>query len=373
MAIQGRKIVVAKKGDLSEIKIILSRNQVRIIKELPLVNALVVEFPSLSEINLLTRGLTDEVSIEDDLDFELCWLYPWFMPFFPYMPPPQEIKGPSSPIAQRRVDWGIKRIGAPEVWDKLKERRVKVGIIDTGIYDKHPDLQDNIKECVSTLDDNSSYLDDNGHGTHVAGIIGANSGPGGMLGVNPYVDFYVVKAFNRKGSGKLSDIIEGLDWLVRRQVNIINMSFSTSETNSVLDQAIWQAYARGTILVAAAGNSGGENTIKYPAKYPEVIAVSATDSSDRLATFSSTGPEVDFCAPGVNIRSTWLWGAYQQKSGTSFAAPHLAGEVADLLNYYGPMSPRQVRDYLEAGAVQLEGLAPEQQGLGLVEIQRIIT
>ena len=88
---------------------------------------------------------------------------------------------------------------------------------------------------------------------------------------------------------------------------------------------------------------------------------------------SSTGPEVDFCAPGVNIRSTWLWGAYQQKSGTSFAAPHLAGEVADLLNYYGPMSPRQVRDYLEAGAVQLEGLAPEQQGLGLVEIQRIIT
>lgn len=371
MADHVRKIVVAKNGNLTEIKQLLYNNRVRIIKELPLVNALVVEFPGTSEINLLTRSNPEEISIEDDLDFKLCWLFPWFSPF-PTYSPPQEIKSPSSPQFQGRIDWGIKRIGAPEVWDKLRERRIKVGIIDTGILENHRDLRDNIKECVSTLDDNSSYLDDNGHGTHVAGIIGANRTPGGMVGVNPYVDFYVVKAFDKKGSGKLSDIIEGIDWLVRRQVNIINMSFSTTEANSVLDQAIWQAYARGTILVAAAGNTGGENTVKFPAKYPEVIAVSATDSSDRLASFSSTGPEVDFCAPGVDIKSTWLWGGYQVKSGTSFAAPHLAGEVADLLNYYGPMSPVQIRDYLIQGATQLQGLTPDQQGMGLVEIQKII-
>lgn len=367
-----RKIITVKSGDLKVLKkSLLIDNQARIIKELPLVNALVVEFPGTREVSFFTRSLNEEISVEDDLDFKLCWLFPWFLPFFPYSPP-QEVTKPNFPADQGRVDWGIKRIGAPEVWDKLKERRIKVGIIDTGIYDKHPDLQENIKESISTLDGISSYLDDNGHGTHVAGIIGANRANGGMVGVNPYVDFYVVKAFDSKGNGKLSDIIEGLDWLIRRQVNIINMSFSTSETNAVFDQAIREAYLRGTILVAAAGNAGGENSVKYPAKYPEVIAVSATDSNDRLANFSSTGPEVDFCAPGVDIKSTWVRGGYQVKSGTSFAAPHLAGEVADLLNYYGPMSPLQVRDFLEDGAVQLKGLNPQQQGIGLVEIHRIV-
>jgi len=368
-----RKIITAKHGDIKELRKLLWHSPVRVIKELPLVNAIVVEIPEGSEMSVLTRGLEEQINVEDDLEFKLCWLFPWFMPPTPNQSdlPAEETKLSFPLPVQRRADWGLRRIGAPEVWNKLKNRRVKVGIIDTGIVSNHPDLQGNFKEGISTLDDNSSYIDDNGHGTHVAGIIGANRSRG-MVGVNPYTDFYVVKAFDRRGSGKLSDIIEGIDWLIRRQVNVINMSFSTPDTNSLLERVIREAYLRGTILVAAAGNDGGTNSVKYPAKYDEVMAVTATDRDDHLADFSSSGPEVDFCAPGDNIRSTWLGGGYEVKSGTSFAAPHIVGEVADLLNYYGPMSPLQVRERLAEGAVQLKGLSPEQQGAGLVEIKKII-
>lgn len=372
MATKVRKIIAINSGDIKEIRRLLAKSEVEIIKELPLVNALLVELPATREIGLVVRGLEDQISIEEDLEFKLCFLFPWFMPPRPIYPP-QEMEKPSFPLPNKgRVDWGLRRIGAPTVWEKLKERRVRVGIIDTGITDTHPDLQANIKECTSTLDGNSSFLDDNGHGTHVAGTIGARSTRGGMVGINPYTDFYIVKAFDRQGSAKLSDIIEGIDWLIRRQVNVINMSFSTAETNNIFSRAIQEAYFRGTVLVAAAGNDGGTNSVNYPAKYSEVIAVSATDSRDNLASFSSTGPEVDFCAPGVDIKSTWLRSGYKVSSGTSFAAPHIAGAAADLLNYYGPMSPDQVKGKLASGAVALDGLSEEQQGAGIVELTRII-
>ena len=125
------------------------------------------------------------------------------------------------------------------------------------------------------------------------------------MGINPYVDFYIVKAFDRRGKGNLSDIIEGLDWLYSNQVEIINMSFSTMETNNTFRRAIRYLDDRGVILVAAAGNDGGSDSVNYPGRF-QVITVSATDRYDRIASFSSTGPEVNFCAPGVDIPSVWL-------------------------------------------------------------------
>jgi len=368
-----RKIIAVKSGDIREVKKLLAHTEVKIIRELPLVNAVVVEWPESAEIGLVARNLENQVTIEDDLEFKLCFFFPWLFPLQP-VAPPKEIEKPTIYFpAQDKVDWGLRRIGAPSVWEKLKQRRVRVGIIDTGINTGHPDLKANIKECISTLDDNPSFEDDNGHGTHVAGTIAASSTRGGMVGINPYTDLYVVKAFDHRGSAKLSDIIEGLDWLIRRQVDVINMSFSTPDTNSVFSRAIQECYYRGTVLVAAAGNDGGVNSVKYPAKFPEVIAVSATDYRDRLASFSSTGPEVDFCAPGVDIKSTWLRNGYKVSSGTSFAAPHITGIVADLFNYYGPLTPVQVKQKLLQGAVPLAGLSQEQQGAGLVELLRVLT
>ncbi|MDD2432513.1 MAG: S8 family peptidase [Clostridia bacterium] len=332
----------------------LERSGGRLLKKLPLVGGYVCEFSSETDVSLAVRDEEKRLQVEDDLEFKLCW-YP-----FPFFHPP-------------RIGWGLQRIGAPQVWEKLKERRVRVGIIDTGIDYYHPDLQGNIKSGISTLEGQHQFMDDYGHGTHIAGIIGSSGRNVGMTGINPYVDFYVVKAFNEKGKGNLSDIIEGLDWLARRQVEIINMSFSTTETNSLFQQVIQYLDRQGIVLVAAAGNDGRNNSVNYPARFPQVFAVSAIDKYDSLASFSSRGPEVNFCAPGVEIPSAWLGGRYEVKSGTSFAAPHLTGTIATLFNYYGFLPPGRVREIMFKGAVRLPKLEKEQQGAGLVELPRIIS
>lgn len=374
-----RKIVTVQNQDDAEmVREAIRTSGGHIVKELPLVGGYLCEFPEDNQVSIAVRGLEDKVRVEEDLDFKLC--YYSFLPLFPFFPKPKPADPRPQPEKPQKpqirpnvnVDWGIKRIGAPQIWSKLTDRRVRVGIIDTGIDYNHPDLSSGIKQCISTLDDNLNCLDDYGHGTHVAGTIGASSNRYGMVGINPYVDFYSVKAFDKSGNGKLSDIVEGIDWLIRQQVNVINMSFSTQDTNSVLTRAINAAYSRGIVLVAAAGNDGGEDSVRFPARYPDVIAVSATNEKDRIADFSSTGPEVDFCAPGDNIRSTWIRGGYERKSGTSFAAPHITGTVADLINYYGFMPPQQIKLMMSERAVPLESLSKEQQGSGLVEIPRLI-
>jgi len=336
----------------------------RLVKKLPLVDGYLCEFPSEADYNLAIRVDSDRIEVDDDLEFRLCWFQePIYKP------------APMVPLFSReRAGWGLHRIGAPQVWAKLKSRRVRVGIIDTGIDYNHPDLTENIRGGINTLDGYpwQQYMDDYGHGTHIAGIIGSTGANARLIGINPAVDFYIVKAFDKRGKGNLSDIIQGLDWLAQNQVEVINMSFSTMETNNTFQRAIHYLEGRGVVMVAAAGNDGKSNSVDYPARFSEVIAVSATDRQDMLAKFSSTGPEVDFCAPGVDIPSAWLNGGYELKSGTSFAAPHLAGVAADLLNYYGFMPPAKVKELMVGGAVRISNLGKTQQGAGMVELPRII-
>lgn len=353
-------ITLQNPDDLNLLKQSLEKVGARLLKELPLVQGYLCEFPSEEKVLLAFRSNEGMFEVEDDLEFRLCWL---FEPFFPIFQPKPPLQPKPLPISQPKIGWGLKRIGAPQVWNKLKERRVRVGIIDTGIDYNHKDLAENIRDGVSTLDGRRDFLDDYGHGTHVAGIVSS---------INPSVDIFAVKAFNKEGKGNLSDIIEALDWLARRQVDIINMSFSTSDTNRTFAGAISFLDAKGITMVAAAGNDGNGESVKYPARFPQVIAVSATDQYDRIARFSSTGPEVDFCAPGTDIPSAWLNGTYVEKSGTSFAAPHIAGVAADLVNVYGPMPPVRVRELMTGGAVRLAKLSNEQQGAGMVELPRII-
>lgn len=372
-----RKIInLRDPGDVNFLKQTLEGSGGRIIKELPLVDGYLCEFPSEDNALLAVRGETDRFQVEDDLEFKLCWFpgLPFFNnPFAPFFPPIHNpIFKPNPYPGNERVGWGLKRIGANQVWSKLKNKRVRVGIIDTGIDYNHPDLRANIKGGLSTIDGQERFMDDYGHGTHIAGIIGSSSRNFGMTGINPYVDIYAVKAFDKDGKGKLSDIIEGLDWLNRHQVDIINMSFSTSETNDTFYRVIQHINDRGIIMIAAAGNDGKRNTVNYPARFPQVIAVSATDKNDSIANFSSTGPEIDFCAPGVNIPSAWIGGGYEEKSGTSFAAPHITGIVADLLNYHDTLPSSRVKEIMAGGAVRLNRLDREQQGAGMVELPRII-
>jgi len=229
--------------------------------------------------------------------------------------------------------WGVKRIGAGIVHDSGNNGDgIKIAIIDTGIDEDHPDLDDNIMGGVNFVSkpswrtpDPNKWDDDNGHGTHVAGIIAAEDNDTGVVGVAPGADLYALKVLDRTGSGYVSDVVMAIQWATENDIQVINMSLGGAATD-LLWAACWLAYELdGLILVAAAGNGG---SVIYPAAYESVIAVSATNSADELAWFSSAGSEVELAAPGVDIYSTYKGGGYDTLSGTSMACPHVAGTVA---------------------------------------------
>lgn len=286
-----------------------------------------------------------------------------------------KILGKATPQPAEVLPWGVDRIEADLVWPLGNTGEpVKVGIIDTGISEKHPDLIANLKGGVNTINPRKSWNDDNGHGSHVAGIVAAVDNDIGVIGVGPAIDLYAIKVLNANGSGYLSDVIEGIQWAVANKMQVINMSLGTDSDIQSFHDAVTAAKNAGIVVVAAAGNSGG--AVSYPAAYPEVIAVSAIDQNNQLASWSSRGPEVDLAAPGVSIYSTYKGTSYATLSGTSMAAPHVTGAVALVLttspgaydtNANGQWDPDEVQAKLQATATDL-GTAgfDELYGWGLV-------
>lgn len=287
---------------------------------------------------------------------------------------------PAPVLPAEVLPWGINRIDADLVWGTTTGDPVKVAVIDTCIDLAHPDLKTNIKGGYNAINPLKSSDDDNGHGTHVAGIIAAIDNEIGVIGVGPQIDLYAVKVLSRTGSGYLSDVIEGLDWAISNKIQIVNMSLGTASNIQSFHDAITRVYNAGIVLVAAAGNNSG-GSVDYPAAYPEVIAVSATDSGDKIAYFSSVGPEVDLSAPGMSIYSTYKGSTYKTLSGTSMAAPHIAGVAALVLtqtakcdlNLDGKCSPIEIQQRLEATAEDL-GIAGRDNyyGAGLVDAEKAI-
>ena len=286
-------------------------------------------------------------------------------------------RAPNQPV--ETLPWGVDRIDAEKIWAIATGTPVKVAVVDTGIDVAHPDLKDNIKGGMSAVAYSVSYNDDNGHGTHVAGIIGAIDNTIGVIGVGPKIDLYAVKVLDRRGSGYLSDVIEGLDWAISNGIQVVNMSLGTTANILSFQEAVQRANVAGIVQVAAAGNSG--DSVNYPAAYPEVIAVSATDKSDIIASWSSRGAEVDLSAPGVSIYSTYKGQTYKTLSGTSMAAPHVAGAAALVLTApakcdydgNGVCSPAEVRQRLEATAEDL-GISGRDNlyGVGLVDAEKAV-
>jgi subtilisin family serine protease len=235
--------------------------------------------------------------------------------------------------AELSDSWGVERIGAGIVHDDdNKGTGIKVAIIDSGIDYTHPDLDGNYVSGYDFVNDDDDPMDDNGHGTHVAGTVAAEDDGSGVVGVAPEAYIYALKVLNSGGSGYFSDIIKALEWCMSNGIQVTNNSYGSSgDPGTSVQEAFDNAYNAGIIHVAAAGNSGnppgrGDN-VEYPAAYDSVIAVAATDQSDKRARFSSTGPDVELAAPGVGIYSTYI-GGYTTYSGTSMASPHVAGVVA---------------------------------------------
>jgi subtilisin len=288
------------------------------------------------------------------------------------------IKG-AKPQPAQTLTWNIDRVDAEISWAISTGDPVKVGVIDTGIDLKHPDLQANIKGGYNAINSLKSPNDDNGHGTHVAGIIAALNNSIGVVGVGPNIDLYAIKVLNASGSGYLSDVIEGLDWAVTNGMQVVNMSLGTSQDVQSFHEAILNAYNAGVVIVAAAGNSGG--AVFFPAAYPEVIAVSATYQNNQIASFSSRGPEVDLAAPGVSIYSTYKGQSYATLSGTSMAAPHVTGAAALIidtkkcdLNLDGICTSAEVQQRLEQTAIDLGDVGKDNlYGSGLVNVYNALT
>ncbi len=256
------------------------------------------------------------------------------------------------------LPWGIDRIDAEIVWGGSEDSTtiasgaitgsgIQVAVLDTGIDYTHPDLDDNYAGGYDFANGDDDPLDDHGHGTHCCGVVGAEENTEGVIGAAPLVDILAVKVLDSQGSGSVSDICAGIDWAVNNGAEVISLSLGSSSSSDTLKNSCDNAYAAGVLIVAAAGNSGDNDTSTneygYPAAYDSVIAVGATDKDDNVASFSNTGPYLELAAPGVDIYSTMPtydvtlnsgppWSRYSQNydtmSGTSMACPHVSGVAA---------------------------------------------
>ena len=231
------------------------------------------------------------------------------------------------------VGWGLLMCNIEKYWELSKGAGVLVGVLDTGIVD-HIDLPQGTvwKTAINCTDEDSFFDHGSGHGIHVSGIIGAREDGKGIVGVAPECSILPIKVLNRDGSGSYESIAKGIRAAIAANCDILNLSLgSPSEPPQEIHDAILEATNKGMIIVAAAGNNGGD--VCYPAKYDEVIAVAAMDKHGKIADFSSRGQRIAVAAPGVDIYSTHFNNGYANMSGTSQASPFITGICALLLSY----------------------------------------
>jgi subtilisin len=280
-------------------------------------------------------------------------------------------------ILADEVPWGITRINAASAQaEGFTGTGIKVAVLDTGIDYTHPDLKANYLGGYDFVNRDNDPMDDHSHGTHVAGTVAAASNDIGVLGAAPQAGLYSVKVADSSGYCSYSNIIAGINWAVDNNANVITMSLGGTSSSSTLQSACDNAYSKGVVLVGAAGNSGG--SVIYPAAYSSVIAVSAVDSTNTKTSWSCYGPQIEFAAPGVSIKSTMPGGLYGFKSGTSMATPHVTGAVALLMgtdvagtsydaNKNGKWDPAEVRSRLQKTATDLGATGKDSYyGYGLV-------
>jgi len=311
---EGPEINPVKQGEIKEDenrKVVSFKNDLSETEKTRIEEAYLVEFTQESSINgvytVVITGESDVSKLEEDATVESV-----------------ETDIPVK-MAADVIDWGVSRIGADKIWDTATGIGVTVAVIDTGIEMTHPDLQGKVTKGYDFVNDKESPEDDNGHGTHVAGIVMAARNNTGVVGVSHGTSVMPVKVLNSAGSGYISDVAKGIYWATDNGAQIINLSLGAPVDTDVLRRAVNYASSKGVLLVAAAGNEYGA-PCQYPAAYGNVICVVATDSSNRLASFSNVGGEL--AAPGVSNYSTFLGGTYRYLSGTSMAAPHVAGSLA---------------------------------------------
>lgn len=290
--------------------------------------------------------------------------------------------------------WNLVRVGCPEAWNVTTGTAdVSVAVLDTGVDFSHPDLVGRLdaRNDWDFIDADDVADDDSGHGTHVAGIIAANTGNGmDVAGVAPGITLLPVRILNARGSGDTVGLARGIRWAADKGASVINLSLGFSSPSSVVEDAIGYARSKGCLLVAASGNSGTAS-LRYPAAYPEVLAVGATDAADARATFSQYGSGLGLVAPGVGAVDSG--GALEgilslrpvsgpaarpgvstgRETGTSVAAPHVAAAAALLRSAHPTWTATVIANKLLATAENLGPAGKDAEtGYGLLRVDRAL-
>jgi subtilisin len=234
-------------------------------------------------------------------------------------------------ISEYSESWELQEIDAePAHMANHTGAGIKIAVLDTGIDYTHPELAPSYKGGYDFINNDSDPMDDNGHGTHVAGILAAARDGKGIVGIAPDAEIYAIKVSDNRGSGSFSGLVKGIDWSIENGMDIVTMSITGKGGSMALAKAVQAAYNdHGLVLVAAVGNGQGE--VLYPAAYEEVIGVGSVTKESELSSFSRTGSEVELVAPGSGIKSAAIGGDYRLSSGTSMATPLVTGSIALLL------------------------------------------
>lgn len=249
--------------------------------------------------------------------------------------------------AQSQKGWALAQGGRG-----LGENTI-IAIADTGIDGSHPDLKDKIIPGYSALLNKVENEDTHGHGTHCAGIAAATTNNSiGIAGLAPKAKLMPLRILNDNGLGTLAGVSAGITYAANHSASVISMSFGSPIRSVAIENAMNYALSKNTTLVASMGNTGN-GTIMYPAAYPGVMAVGATDISDKRAAFSEYGPHISVMAPGVNIVSTIPINKYIAWNGTSMSTPAVAGVVALVKSVLPNLTPTQVKYLIEKGSDDL--------------------
>ncbi|WP_079509070.1 S8 family peptidase [Mesobacillus jeotgali] len=281
-----------------------------------------------------------------------------------------DVNGPNDLLYQEKYQWNLPVIGTEQGWNITRGKEdIKIAVVDTGVDLNHPELRNRLVAGYNVIDEEAEPDDDNGHGTHVAGIIASETNNNeGVAGMTWFSKIMPVKAMGAKGYGTTFDIAKGIVWAVDHGADVINMSLGNYQPSKVLEEAVQYAFEKDVVLVSAAGNDSS-NQPTYPSAYPEVLSVAAVDYNGNRASFSNYGDYIDIAAPGVYIPSTYFNEQYAALSGTSMAAPHVAGLAALIKSANPDLKSSQIIDIIKKSAIDLgEQGKDTDYGSGLIDV-----
>ena len=247
--------------------------------------------------------------------------------------------------------WALGKINAEGAWKVTTgDSKTVLAIVDTGVDYNHPDLKGRVVTGYDFANDDTDAMDDQGHGTHCAGIAAASAGNGvGIAGMAPGVTIMPVKVLSASGSGSTSDVVNGIIWAVDHGATVVSLSLGGAGNAEMKQQAIDYAVSKDVLCVVAMGNNGREYKV-YPGANKGAMAVGATDVADKRASFSNYGDWISVGAPGHNILSTIPGGGYKAYSGTSMATPYVAGLASLVRSKHPDWTYQQVRAHIEKTA-----------------------